>query len=196
VHKPLQFIIMLVGKTHNGKSTFGRRLSRWLPNSVLLEPDDVGRFLAEYFPQLYYRRCLPARSCRYPTLKFKLYLTILRFALNCGRNVTVTSNNIQLQRRAQIRAIARRYRAKVIMVFFNLPDSVLLSRIRRTKRPQQYYCESKNFEEILLKKHNLWFSRPTRAEADRFYVVRKASNLPAIERKLKALIRTWGYRVR
>lgn len=193
--KQQQFLVMLVGKTHAGKTTFGRRLNRWLPYNILLEGDDINVFLAQRLPELYFQRFIADYGHNHPKVKFKIYFTILKFALSCGRNVTLTFNNVRRQWRARILNMARRCGAKTIMVFLDLPDRILIQRIRRTKRPLNYYFEDKNFEDILLLKHNRWLERPTPYEANYFLVVHKASDLPHIEQRLRHIIRNLGYAV-
>ncbi len=193
--KPQQFMVMLVGKTHAGKTTFGKRLNRWLPSNTLIEPDDISVFLSRHLPQLYYRRYLAEYGHRYPKLKFQLYFNIFRFALSCRRNVTLTNNNIRRQRRVRIIKMARRHSAKTIMVFLDLPDRVLIQRIRRIRRPQKHFFEEKNFEDILLSKQNHQLNRPSSNEASYFLVAHKARELPRIERRLRYIIKGLGYAV-
>ena len=44
-----RLVIMTVGKTHNGKTTFAKALEKEMPNSVVIDQDNHAEFLHTYY---------------------------------------------------------------------------------------------------------------------------------------------------
>ena len=49
----MQFVIMTVGKTHSGKTTFGMELAKKIKRSCVLDADILSEFLKTTYPVLY-----------------------------------------------------------------------------------------------------------------------------------------------
>ena len=47
-----RFVIMTVGKTHSGKTTFARNLEKEITNSVVIDQDNHAEFLQSTYPLL------------------------------------------------------------------------------------------------------------------------------------------------
>lgn len=49
----MQFVVMTVGKTHSGKTTFGMELAKKIKKSCVLDADILSEFLKTTYPILY-----------------------------------------------------------------------------------------------------------------------------------------------
>ncbi|MEC0243622.1 AAA family ATPase [Paenibacillus dokdonensis] len=47
-----RLVIITVGKTHSGKTTFAKALEQKLPNSVVIDQDNHAAFLSAYYKSL------------------------------------------------------------------------------------------------------------------------------------------------
>lgn len=189
-----QFVILVAGNTHTGKSTFARKIHRWLPNTELIEADQIARFLYHNHPDLQ----LCERVSRYgwhdPKLKLTIYFSIIRAALSCGKNILLTNNNTRLKWRRRLLGVVNQFKVRTILVFIDLPHWLLLKRIARTKKNTEALFKCHSYRELLIQ-HSPRVDKPSVDEVDHLFIVRKVAALSAIERKLKRLVRSWGYTV-
>ena len=49
----MNYVLLTIGKTHTGKSTFAKELVEDIPNGVILETDSIALFLKDTFPKLH-----------------------------------------------------------------------------------------------------------------------------------------------
>jgi len=49
----MQFVVMTVGKTHSGKTTFGMELAKRIKQACVLDADILSEFLKTTYPILY-----------------------------------------------------------------------------------------------------------------------------------------------
>jgi predicted kinase len=190
--KPQQFIIMIAGNTHAGKTTFARRLLTWLPNTELIEADPIAAFLYHTHPDLQLRKNVIKYGWRKPVLKFKIYFTILQTALGCGKNVILTNHIVQLKWRRKILRVVKKFNVRTLLVFIDLPDWLLSKRIKQTRRTKETLFKCQNYQELLLR-HIHKRNPPTTKEVDHLFMVSRVSELPIIERKIRRLVKSFGY---
>lgn len=163
----MQFVIMTVGKTHSGKTTFGKKIANKIKHSCLLDSDEVADFLSSKFPDLYdkdFTKDSNELSSGY-YLKLMVLLDIYKQALKTNLPIISTSANADKNRRAKIRNLAKKSGRKVIIVYFNLLDKLLLTRIKASKR------STKNFTDLLINKQSPRFEIPSKKEADYFFEI-------------------------
>lgn len=70
-----RLVIITVGKTHSGKTTFGRTLEQKMPNSLVIDQDNHAEFI-----NTYYKTLLPKQG--HNTIKFAITQTIVDYAVN------------------------------------------------------------------------------------------------------------------
>jgi adenylate kinase family enzyme len=183
-----QFVIMMVGKTHSGKTTFGKKIAKKIPDSLVLDADIFAVFLREQLPIVHLRKDLiKPQGFKDPSLQYLLFKTALVFALGHGFNPILTNSNRHKAMRDQIRKIVKKSKAKLIIVDFDLPTDLLLKRIDQAKKSTSVLTYSKNFKEVLLKTQSV-HDFPTEPEADFLFRVKQASDLKAIEGNIIRLI--------
>lgn len=182
-------LIMTVGKTHSGKTTFARKINDILPNSVVLESDVISVFLRENFPLIHFSSVNREFGRKFdfekPQLKYAILKTILTFSLENGFRIILSNSNSIKKARAQVIKLIRSYGTKVIMVYFNIPEEVLLKRIKKAGRSTAVLNSSKNFRELLTKKQRVIFEAPNKDEADYFFEIKREKDIPLILDKIR-----------
>lgn len=169
----MQFFIMTVGKTHSGKTTFGRQIGKRLKHACLLDSDVIAEFLSDNFPELYNKDFVKGSnelSSGYH-LKIAVLLDIYRQALQTDLPIISTSANSSKSQRAKNIRLARKTGRKVVIVYFNLPESLLLERIKATQRSEKCLYYSESFVDLLVNKQRQRFEAPTQKEADYFFEI-------------------------
>lgn len=58
------------------------------------------------------------------------------------------------------------------MVYFNIPEKILLERIKNTNKSKAVLNSSKNFKELLINKQRIIFEDPKQDEADYFFEIK------------------------
>ena len=76
-----KYLIMFIGKTHSGKTTFANELKKENGNILVLEADPIAVFIKEHFPEL-----VDADNNKHyeifgeVSLKYKIFLLLLRIS--------------------------------------------------------------------------------------------------------------------
>jgi len=188
----MQFFIITVGKTHSGKTTFGKKVAKRLKHACLLDSDVIAEFLSDNFPDLYNKDFVEGSnelSSGY-SLKISVLLDIYKQSLKTKLPIISTSANSSKHQRAKNIGLARKAGRKVIMIYFNLPESLLLERIKTSKRSDKCLYYSKSFVDLLINKQGQRFDVPSQKEADYFFeITDEPSSVKAYKSVLKILNR-------
>lgn len=180
---------MLVGKTHTGKSTFARRLAKEIPKTVVLETDPITIFLRENWPNLQlHENVNPYSKIPVSTLRLRILIELLGTALKQSFNVVLANANLQKYTRTDLLKVAKKYPGyKTVLIFINLPDQVILSRVESAKKDARVLLVSKDFSEVLAKQNTV-IQRPDASEADYFFEINDGSKEIDIIKKVKKLV--------
>ena len=138
-----RFVIMTVGKTHSGKTTFAKRLENELPNSVVIDQDNHAEFL-----HAHYQTLIPKTGSN--LLKYALTQTVVNYAVNETTCHLILSNSNR-NRKGRLNLLEQ-YRSKgftTILVHFDIPDQILKDRIAQGKRSTNILRTVSTFEEVL-----------------------------------------------
>lgn len=186
----MQFVIMTVGKTHSGKTTFGKKIAKQFKHVCLLDSDEIAEFLKDKYPDLYTKDFVKdsneLASGYY--LKQIVLLDIYKQSLKTNLLIISTSANSTKKIRTEARRLAKKSGRKLIMVYFNLPETLLVSRIKESKRSQKCLYHSKNFIDLLVNKQKQRFEVPNKREADYFLeIIDEASGVKAFKEVVKLL---------
>jgi predicted kinase len=164
---------MTIGKTHSGKTTFGRELAQRIEPCCLLDFDEVAEFLKDKYPNLYshdYQEGTYELTSGYH-LKIAVMLEVYKFALKTDLPIVFTSANATKQIRQEISRLAKESGRTTILVYFNFSDKILLKRIKSGQR----FGDDKNkiniFVNFLTNIQNRRFEIPNQAEADYYFEV-------------------------
>jgi len=164
---------MTVGKTHSGKTTFGKKLAKKLKHFCLLDSDEIAIFLKHRYPNLYNGDFVgdsTKLSAGY-YLKLSLVLEVYKTALKTDLPIISTSANSKKGIRGRIIKMAEESGRKVILVYFNLPDEVLLKRIEKGRESSRSLAPSKEFKDFLINKQSQQFEVPRKKEAGYYFEI-------------------------
>lgn len=181
-----RFVIMTVGKTHSGKSTFARELEKELPNSVVIDQDNHAEFLHTYYPKL-----LPKQGPN--MIKYTLTQTIVDNAISKTDCHLILCNSNR-NRKGRL-YLLKQYHDKgfsSILVNFDIPDHVLKERVLGSKRSEIILRVASSFEEVLTRQqdediHGDVIS-PTEGEANHFFSIKNENDFLDVIRKIVNLV--------
>jgi shikimate kinase len=161
---------MTVGKTHSGKTTFGKELTGKLGKYCLLDFDILVEFFKTTYPWLYnielFKTPKDANDAHYLSLKVRT--TIFKQALKTDLPIIFTNANTLKKLRKKFCTLAHKEGKKNIIIYFNRPEKVLLERIEKSKRSKICLTRSTDFQDLLLNRQSKIFEIPNPKEADIF----------------------------
>lgn len=175
-----RLVIMTVGKTHSGKTTFAYALENQLRNSIVIDQDNHAEFLNTIYKKL-------QRDEGPNILKHALSKLIVDYAkahtdyhfIICNSNRSINGREYLLQEVYPPTAFVR------ILVHFNLSDEVLHSRIKHSARSTAIFRGPiTNFEELLIKQNLESLKEeivdPSENEADYLFVINEEKDIDLV----------------
>ena len=186
----MQYLIMTVGKTHSGKTTFGKSLAKKIKTNCLIDTDEIAEFLKDNYGNLYNGDFLNNSNELAPAffLKKQIAHTIFEAAFKTNLLIISTSANSTKNLRKGLVTLSKKNKRRVIMVYFNLAEKTLLERIENSKRSKKCLYHSKNFKDLLLNKQSIRFEEPNKNEADYFFEINKAADDKKVFKEILKLI--------
>jgi len=182
-----QVVIAMCGKTHSGKTFFGKKIARLVPKNVIIDHDVVAAFLKREFNNIHTDPKIQAtRTPTNPDMRLLIPQLIYDYSLRNGYNVIITAAHTRKEIRRQQREIAKKYGAIFVLVFLNLPNKTLEKRVNHSTKSTNVLLRP-NFK-IELKKQHTYFENPSPEEADFFFEVKTNTDLKNVEGDLKNLI--------
>jgi predicted kinase len=155
MNKDKKYIVMCVGHTHTGKTTFAKKLVKDMPNMVIIDNDEISAFLNEkYLVAVLSPYNKIKRTFKEPNFKFLISQDIFKFCLRAGLNIIHSSGNLGKDARLLIKNNARKYGYDVITIYFNLSKDLIHERINNTTKDTRSLWRSKNWNEVLTKQEN------------------------------------------
>jgi predicted kinase len=138
-----RLLIITVGKTHSGKTTFAKRLEKELENSLVIDQDNHADFI-----NTHYKALLPKQGAN--TLKYAVTQTIVDYA-TAKSNFHLILCNANRSRKARLSLLAKFHDAgfSSILVHFAIPNEVLAARVARSNRNTNVFRTASSFEEVL-----------------------------------------------
>lgn len=179
-----RLVIITVGKTHSGKTTFARALEKKLNNSFVMDQDNHAEFI-----NTYYKKLLPKYGPN--NLKHALSRLIVDYAKeSTDLNLIIcNSNRSRYGRLYLLEELFTNDEFVRILVHFDLPDDVLKERITQSRRSTNIFRDaSSTFEEVLLRQqtesHKEDVTDPEEGEADYLFVVRDNKEVDSIIKEI------------
>jgi predicted kinase len=171
-------LILTVGKTHSGKSTFGRRLEQRLAGAIVIDQDRHASFI-----NAYYRALLPKQGPN--TLKLAITRAIVDHAVErTDLHVILCNSNLNVSGRRKILERFRKAGFIRIVVDFDIPDRVLEERIASSQRPTDVFRTATGFAEVLARQNARMsgsdWARPVEGEADHLLNIDDASKVESV----------------
>ena len=177
-----RLVIMTVGKTHSGKTTFAKALEKELTNSVLIDQDNHAEFL-----HTYYQTLLPKQGQN--TIKYALTKTIVNYAVN-ETNCHLILCNSNRNRNARLNLLEQYHNNGfiTILVNFDIPEQVLKERVVESQRSTTILRTASTFEDVLTRQQNETEDgdviTPIEGEADHLFVIKNAEEVQSVIRKI------------
>jgi predicted kinase len=160
-----RLVILTVGKTHSGKSTFARMLEGRLDHSVVIDQDHQAEFLTTIYPKL-----LPAEGPN--KLKYAVSKTILDYAAeHTDYHLILCNSNRHQGGRLRILDYFHERGFKSILVNFNIPDDTLRMRIKQSNRSTRIFRSASTFSEVLTRQNEEEADHPNEQEAAHFFTI-------------------------
>lgn len=177
-----RLVIMTVGKTHSGKTTFAKALEKEIPNSVVIDQDNHAEFL-----QTNYQTLLPKQG--HNTIKYALTQTIVNYVVN-ETNCHLILCNSNRNRKGRLKLLEH-FQSKgftSILVNFDIPEHVLKERVAKSQRSTTILRTVSTFEEVLTRQQNETNQgdviAPIEGEADYLFVIKNSDEVQSVIRKV------------
>lgn len=167
-----KLVIITVGKTHSGKTTFAHALEKQLSNSFVMDQDNHAEFI-----NTYYKNLQPTQGPN--ILKHSLSKLIVEYAkVHTDFHFIICNSNRSRKARLYLLDELFKFDEFVrILVHFDIPDDVLKDRVIHSQRSTNILRGAfKNFEEVLIRQQAETFIQdvvdPTEDEADHLFVIK------------------------
>ncbi|PFM62763.1 CRISPR-associated protein Cas2 [Bacillus cereus] len=172
-----RLVIITVGKTHTGKTTFARALEKELSHSFVMDQDNQAEFI-----NTYYEKLQPIEGPN--TLKHRLSKFIVDYAKEYTNLhlIICNSNRSRNGRMYLLNELFKKEEYVRILVHFDIPDDVLYERVARSKRSTNIFRGNySSFKEVLNRQQDESLHEdvvdPVENEADYLFVIRNCKDV-------------------
>jgi predicted kinase len=181
-----RLVVITVGKTHSGKSTFARELESELENSFVLDQDNHAEFINKY-----YKKLQPQTGPN--TLKYSISKLIADYAIESTElHVIVSSSNrTRKGRKYLLEEVYDKDKFISILVHFDIPNEILKERVANSTRNTNIFRLASSFNEVLNRQHaessNKDVVDPEEGEADYLFVIKESEEIGSVIREIVQL---------
>ncbi|MCU5488174.1 ATP-binding protein [Bacillus cereus] len=172
-----RLVIITVGKTHSGKTTFAKELEKELPNSFIMDQDNQAEFI-----NTHYEKLQPTEGSN--ILKHGLSKFIVDYAKEHTNLhlIICNSNHSKNGRFYLLNEVFPQNEYIRILVHFAIPDDVLYERVGLSKRSTNIFRGNySSFKEVLhrqqVKSLHEDVVDPIENEADYLFVIRNSKDV-------------------
>ncbi|KAB2369245.1 ATP-binding protein [Bacillus thuringiensis] len=172
-----RLVIITVGKTHSGKTTFAKELEKELPNSFIMDQDNQAEFI-----NTHYEKLQPTEGSN--ILKHGLSKFIVDYAKEHTNLhlIICNSNRSKNGRFYLLNEVFPQNEYIRILVHFAIPDDVLYERVGLSKRSTNIFRGNySSFKEVLHRQQvkSLYEDvvDPIENEADYLFVIRNSKDV-------------------
>ncbi|WP_400247414.1 ATP-binding protein [Niallia sp. JL1B1071] len=170
-------VIMTVGMTHSGKTTFAKALESRLGNALVVDQDNHSEFL-----QRYYEKLVPKGGTNH--IKHALTKMIVDYAVHHSDCHLILSNaNRNQESRKELLSYYKKHDFTTVLVHFDLPISLLKERIAKNNRDTLRLRTAFSYDEVLArqdKQTGMEALDPIAGEADYLFTVKEEENVLAV----------------
>ncbi|HDR7566364.1 MULTISPECIES: ATP-binding protein [unclassified Bacillus (in: firmicutes)] len=172
-----RLVIITVGKTHSGKTTFAKALEKEFPHSFIMDPDNQAEFINTHYEKLQ------------PTEGPNIFKHVLsKFIVDYAKEHTIlhliicNSNRTRNGRMYLLNELFKEEEYVRILVHFDIPDDVLYERVTRSKRSTNIFRGNySSFKEVLNRQQAESLHEdvvdPVENEADYLFVIRDSKDV-------------------
>lgn len=177
-----RLVIITVGNTHSGKTTFAHALEEELPNSLVIDQDNHAAFI-----HTYYQKLLPEEGPN--TLKSTITKGIVDYAItNTDFHLVISNSNRSLKgRKYLLEDLFPKDDYIRILVHFQIPDTVLYERVKQSTRDTNIFRSASSFEEVLKRQLAEEVIDPAEDEADHLFIVKDSAEVANVINKIVQL---------
>ena len=171
-----RLVIITVGKTHSGKTTFARALERKLKNSIVMDQDNHGAFI-----NMYYKNLQPTSGPN--TLKHAISQLIVDYAKEHSdcHLIICNSNRSKKGRAYLLEELFPAHEFTRILVHFDLPEQVLEERVTNSQRSRDIFRGASTFEQVLVRQNaDEDVADPVEGEADHLFVLTDSEEVDSV----------------
>ncbi|TMU85246.1 ATP-binding protein [Bacillus sp. BHET2] len=173
-----RLIIMTVGKTHSGKTTFAMKLAKQLENSVVIDQDNHAEFI-----NTYYKNIVPVKGPN--ILKYAISQTMVDFAIHeTSKHIILCNSNLSRNGRSERLEQFQQSGFHTILVHCDIPDSVLQARVANSERSKAIFRSAVTFEEVLKRQQSSSYfqdvAAPVEGEADHLVVIHNEDDVEGV----------------
>ncbi|WP_091177072.1 AAA family ATPase [Paenibacillus sp. 1_12] len=173
-----RLVIITVGKTHSGKTTFAKALEQQLQQSLVIDQDNHADFI-----NTYYKALLPRQGPN--IIKYNITQTIVDYAVNVTPfHLILCNSNRSRKGRLDLLSHFKNKSFHSILVNFDIPDHVLQARVTNSQRSTNVFRSASTFEEVLIRQqadsHKVDVVAPTEGEADHLFVIKSADDVQSV----------------
>jgi len=174
-----RLVVITVGKTHSGKTTFARALEQQLENSIVMDQDNHGAFINKYYENLQ-----PKTGPN--TLKHAISQLIVDYAKeHSDCHLIICNSNRSRQGRAfLLKELFPPNEFIRILVHFDLPDDELYSRVMSSQRDKNIFRSASNFVQVLERQNMDSLKEdvvdPVEGEADHLFVIKASDEVESV----------------
>lgn len=171
-----RLVIMTIGKTHSVKTTFGSKLEKKLPTSIVIDQDNHASFLHTHYPNL-----VPEHN------PFKLKIMLSQFILNYA----ITETDANLSKRGRVSLLEQFFpQAKWtrIYVYFDYSTETLQQRIMHTTRSTTIFRDATMTFERLIEEHTEQLEPPTEEEVDYIFCVNETQSVEKVIEEIQEIM--------
>ncbi|MCQ6332773.1 MULTISPECIES: AAA family ATPase [Bacillus cereus group] len=172
-----RLVIITVGKTHSGKTTFAKELEKELPNSFIMDQDNQAEFI-----NTHYEKLQPTEGSN--TLKHGLSKFIVDYAKeHTNLHLIICNSNRSLNGRMYLlNELFKKEEYIRVLVHFDIPDDVLYERVALSKRSTNIFRGNySSFKEVLHRQQVESLHEdvvdPIENEADYLFVIRNSKDV-------------------
>lgn len=188
MEKENKILIMLIGKTHSGKTTFAKKIKNEVRDILILEADPITIFIKEHFPELKDNDDQKhSELFKEVSLRYRTFLLFLEFALSLGRPIILSNSNMYINGRTMIFDLCKKFNYKVIGVHLDLSEEILFNRTQDSNRSLNVLRTSKDFNDLIINQRNR-MQPPESSEFDEFFNIKLEGEIVEVENKLKKLL--------
>ncbi|WP_045518798.1 ATP-binding protein [Neobacillus niacini] len=173
-----RLVIITVGKTHSGKTTFARALEQELSNSLVIDQDNHAEFI-----NTYYKKLLPKQGTN--TIKYAITQTIVDYAVEQTKFHLILCNSNRI-RKGRLELLKHFHEMGFIniLVNFDIPEHILRKRVAESRRSKTIFRSASSFEEVLIRQqaesHIGDILEPTKDEADYLFEITNSDEIQSV----------------
>ena len=176
-----RFVIMTVGKTHSGKTTFAKALEQQLTNAVVIDQDNHAEFI-----NTYYKALQPKTGPN--ALKYAISQTIVNHAINeTDLHIILCNSNRNRQGRLDLLNQFHSQGFTSILVHFDISYEVLQERVTNSQRSTAVLRSAYNFQEVLKRQQTESESDPVAGEAGALLTIKNNEDVQSAISKIVSM---------